>query len=154
MRGLFLALLILLASAAHAKEPVGIRANNPGNVHGIRGQVWEGSKGVDGYGYVRFQDAFYGLRALKHVLQSYFLRHHIRTVAGIRNRWVRRPKYPEQVQRLRRDILLVSRLLHVQPNQTLTWSEDTEIKLAKAIVFAENSEQPYPDSLYRAAFEN
>ena len=161
MRRAFRAALLALAltgggcvpELCPARVPVGIRSNNPSNIHGVRWWIWQGAVSTDGYHYLRFKSPYYGLRAMKIVLDAYYHRHGLNTVAGIRNRWVRRPTTARQVRLLREDILLVSKLTGVWPNTPLDLDQpQVEIRLAKAIIYAENSRQPYPDSLFRQVF--
>ena len=136
-----------------AHVPVGIRSNNPSNIHGVQWWRWQGAVSTDGYHYLRFKSPYYGLRAMRIVLDAYYHRHGLNSVAAIRNRWVRRPTTKRQVNALRADILMISKRMGADPNTPLALDRpDVEIRLAKAIVFAENSEQPYPDSLYWQVF--
>ncbi len=154
MRGAILGVCLLLAGACHAHVPVGIRANNPGNIHGVHVEQWAGAVGTDSYHYLRFATPLDGLRAMRLVMRAYWTRYGICTVSGLVNRWVRKPHGKRQIDDLRQYLLLVSRRMGVEPNQTLAMMDPfTEERLAKAIVYAENGEQPYPDSLYRQAFQ-
>ncbi len=136
-----------------AHVPVGIRSNNPSNIHGVQWWRWQGAVSTDGYHYLRFKSPYYGLRAMRIVLDAYYHRHGLNSVAAIRNRWVRCPTTKRQVNALRADILMISKRMGAGPNTPLALDRpDVEIRLAKAIIFAENSEQPYPDSLYWQVF--
>lgn len=145
--------LLLLAAPCAAHVPVGIRANNPGNVHGVRYWRWVGAVGTDRYHYMRFSSPFYGLRALRIVLEDFYYHKRLVNVSSIRNRWVSHPATPANVRLLRADILMVSRRMGVGPNTTLHFERPgMERRMAQAIVVAENGYDPYPPSLWAQVF--
>ena len=150
-----LALLMFFAVAVlGAKQPIGIRADNPGNIHGTNWRAWEGGAGTDEYHYLRFRTPLDGLRAMRIILTAYQERHGIRSIAGICNRWVRHPRGAAQVAAFKSYMLAVVQRSGFWANQRLNLEDEaTEIRVAQAIVYAEQGQQPYPAGLYRLAFE-
>lgn len=62
--------------------PRGLRNNNPGNLRAGRDQ-WRGQVGVDDNGYLIFDNAQHGLRAMAVVLHNYQALHGIHTIQGL-----------------------------------------------------------------------
>lgn len=147
-------LLCLLLSVGLHAQPIGIRAHNPGNLHGRYPSHWLGAVATDDYGYLRFQDDYYGLRAMRINLEAYYFVHHLTTIRAISSRWVRKPK--DEAQRLALENYMdgIAQRSKVGKD-TRIWLEDKpmEISLAKAIIYAEQGENPYPESLFQQVFK-
>lgn len=145
--------LLLLCGSLHSAT-IGIENHNPGNIISYDYRQWHGATGTDEWGHLVFPDDEHGLIAIRRVLRAYYYKHKIRNVSGIVNRWVRRPKTEAEIQAVRNYILCVCQRAKVKPNQRL-WLNDNEMmaSIAKAIVFAENSSDPYPEDLYKKVFK-
>ena len=64
------------------------RLNNPCNVKApVNGGRWKGQLGVDKQKHVHFQSVYHGIRAAAITLRSYYVRHGIKTVSGIIDRF-------------------------------------------------------------------
>lgn len=145
--------LSLFAALLLADSPCGIRACNPGNIHGLHWKEWGGATQTDENEYLRFKTPLDGLKAMDRVLVAYHERYGIKTVSGIVHRWVREPRNEQQERQLQQYIAFVALNLGVHPKTKLDMDDPRELaRIAKAIIFAENSEQPYPDSLFKTAF--
>ena len=129
--------------------PVGIRSNNMGNLHGDYPSHWLGAISTDRYHYLRFSSPYYGMRAMRINLEAYYYKHHLHTVRQIASRWVRKPCNIQQTADLENYMAGVAQRAGVGKDDRL-WLEDKYmmIKLCKAIVYGEQGENPYPDSLY------
>jgi hypothetical protein len=145
---------VLLTSALQA-QPIGIRQHNPGNLHGRFPSRWLGATSTDSYGYLSFRTDFYGLRALRINLEAYYFKRHLKTIRQIAGRWVRPPRNQQQVAALESYMRGVAQQAGVQVDSRL-WLEDRSMEkaLAKAIIYAEQGEQPYPESLLDQVFQN
>lgn len=144
--------LVFAAAILLAQEPVGIRSNNPTNIHGVQWKEWGGATGTDEYHYLRFSTPQDGIRAALRIILAYHFRYGIDTVAGVANRWVRRPTTAAQRRDLRGYILAEARWMGCSPNHRLRLDDPAvDERLVKAIIFAENSEMPYTESVFESA---
>lgn len=150
MMGVLLALP--LCGLLHA-APIGIANHNPGNIRSLHPWLWRGAIGKDARDHLIFRDDLTGLLAMKKILRAYYFQHHLVNVSSIVDRWVGHPKTAAQVAEETGYLLAVAQRAGVAPNERL-WLEDHRMmsNLARAIIYAENGEQPYPASLYRQAF--
>jgi hypothetical protein len=130
--------------------PREIRDNNPG---GIRhsGVVWQGQRAAQtDPGFVQFNSPLYGLRALAIVLLEYQLRHGLRTLSEIIERWAP-PSDDNDTVAYIDDVSTRTGLLGDKPLDLL----HDPIRLAclcKAIVRHETGEvNVYSDTLYEQA---
>lgn len=131
-----------------AFTPRGIRNNNPGNLR-PSGDKWLGQVGTDG-GYLQFDTAANGLRALARNLFTYYRQHDLNTVAGIIGRWA-----PQSENDTGAYVAAVARALGVKPTDKLDVPRRMPALVA-AITLHENGVQPYSaaliaDSVRRAA---
>ncbi len=62
------------------EKPRGIRNNNPGNIKSTLATTWDGEIGVDSDGFLIFDTAAAGLRALAVLLRTYADRDCVRTI--------------------------------------------------------------------------
>ncbi|RQW61036.1 structural protein [Vibrio viridaestus] len=119
--------------------PRGIRNNNPGNIRKASFS-WVGEVSQDNAGYVIFDTAAHGIRAMYRVLLTYRNKYGLNTVKGIINRWA--PTSENDTQ---------SYINHVA--SVLGVSVDTPLVLAqypaliKVIIKHENGIQPYSDKV-------
>lgn len=153
MRFRLLCLALLLTGGLHAQS-IGLRAHNPGNLHGRFPSHWLGAVSTNDYGYLRFQDDYYGLRAMRINLEAYYFVHHLTTIRAIASRWVRKPTTEKQKADLESYMAGVAQRAQVGKD-TRIWLEDKtmEIALAKAIIYAEQGQMPFPESLFKQVFQ-
>ena len=124
----------------------GIRNNNPGNIrHGSN--KWQGaSPEKTDASFVTFLSPEYGIRALAVLVKNYMIKHKLDTITGIISRWA-----PSNENDTTSYINSVAKKTGFKPNEKLTPTPDTLIKLAKAIIHHENGIQPYHDELIKKA---
>lgn len=127
-------------------SPKGIRNNNPMNLEFRTSIQWRGQLGTDGR-FAVFDTALNGIRAGMINIHTKFHRDGIRTVRRLIN--TLSPSFENPTENF---VQFVSNRLGVSPEQPLDWRQ-VIIPLSKAIVFFENGEDPYPDSLYRQALQ-
>lgn len=120
---------------------------------GHRISAWPGCTGKDTQSYLQFQQAEQGIRAMRKILRAYHSKHGINTIEGICRRWVQKPQTPDQEASLREYIGVVARRAHVLPDMPLDMQDRRlQARIAKGIIYAENSRQPYPEALFRRVF--
>lgn len=69
------------------KQIRGIRNNNPGNLKHSTAFTWDGELEPDAEGFCRFENPYYGIRAMAKVLITYYYKHNIKTIEGIIKRY-------------------------------------------------------------------
>jgi hypothetical protein len=147
-------LLWLLAAGCWAcpdDGTLGLANNNPGNLIAQNPrQHWKGQLGHDAWHQLRFQSPELGLRAIRVVLKTYKRRYHIHTLERLCGRWV----YDNADQAAKRNWLkCVRQRMKAKPGQVFDFTDPmTTCRVAKAIVYAENSCDPYPDEMYLLVF--
>lgn len=109
----------------------GFRNNNPGNIEYSPANDWDGQTGSDGR-YAIFSDIRYGIRALGKLLDAYYYRHGLTTVAGIINRWA-----PAHENNTESYISHVAASAGVSPHATINL-EAIKPQLVAAIIRHEN----------------
>lgn len=115
---------------------------------------WPGCKGIDRDGYLSFTQPVQGLRAMRLILTAYHKKHGIQTIEGICRRWVRKPKTAQQEADMRRYIAAVAYGAGKASTAPLDMLDRKMLaRVARGIVFAENSLQPYGEVVLRRAFE-
>lgn len=67
--------------------PLGIKNNNPGNIKFSKANNWQGQIGRDHAGFVVFDTAPHGLRAMAKLLKVYYNKYHLTTLLAITRRW-------------------------------------------------------------------
>lgn len=124
----------------------GLRNNNPGNIrHGSN--KWQGaSPDKNDASFVTFLTPEYGIRALAVLVRNYMTKHKIDTVTGIISRWA-----PSNENDTTAYINSVAKKTGFKPDEKLTPTPDTLIKLAKAIIHHENGINPYSDDTIKKA---
>lgn len=126
----------------------GFRNRNPGNIDHSRHNKWLGladpplepppSNGSPAR-FARFVSHEYGIRALAVLLQAYQDRHHLRTVAGIINRWA-----PSSENNTAAYVAAVSRHLGVTPTEHIDLHDPATMRgLVEAIIAHELGGNPY-----------
>lgn len=115
---------------------------------------WAGCVGVDKDGYLHFSKASQGLRAMRVILAVYGSKHKINTIEGICRRWVRKPKTASQEADLRQYIRAAAYRIG-KPSAAVLEMTDRKMlaRIAKGIIYAENSQQPYSEEVLKRAFE-
>lgn len=137
------------APAAGSNQPRGIRNNNPGNLR--PGSPWQGSLGSDGGpggGYLRFDTAANGLRALAKLLRNYEKNGH-NTIRKAIARWAPASDNNDTAAY----IAAVSRSVGVAPDVPLQLASNPArlAAMVAAIVRHENGVQPYSSAQIEAA---
>lgn len=90
---------------------------------------------------------------MRNILRAYHTKHGINTVEEICRRWVQKPQTPAQEASLREYIGVVAHRAHVLPDMPLDMHDRRQLaQIAKGIIYAENSRQPYPEALFRKVF--
>lgn len=127
---------------------LGLRSNNPGNIRAISGVKWQGQTGANEKGFVIFDTAENGIRALSKVLKNYYTKHGLTDVKGIINRWA-----PPVENDTNSYVNSVAAKLKVSPTSKLILNVATFKSLASAIILHENGVNPYPDTLIKSSVE-
>lgn len=127
--------------AGGASPPRGISANNPGNIRGNNCAFWPRCVGKDADGYLRFRRPIDGMRAIVINLKAYRDKHHIRTLHGIASRWLKGDHTPEEIEKYA--LVLAGRVGVHHRSRLAMWDASTLKAITKAIVWAENSQDPY-----------
>lgn len=155
MKTFFACLLsIILVSQAYATKPIiGIQNSNPGNIRSENLKYWRshGAVGLDPWKHLIFKTDSEGIRCIAFILKAYD-RKGFRTIEQIVRRWVGPKNFRKAMferfgygQKLMQDTGL-------GPKDEVDFDDpETLLILVKAIVYAENGRDPYPDSLYRSA---
>ena len=131
---------------------IGIDNHNPGNVRSWHPQAWPGAVDVDHWHHLIFKRDLDGLKAIHFILAAYG-RKHVNTISAIVNRWVGPPRSKKDALNKRGYLRAVAQKMHRPMNAHVNLgSPATMIRLAHAIVYAENGSDPYSDSLYDEAF--
>lgn len=128
--------------------PRGLADNNPGNLRAMPGATWLGQTGADAHGFVLFDTAEHGLRALARTLLEYYFRHGLDTVRGIIARWAP----PADGNDTEAYIADVAGRLGAGADASLDLADPTLLAVfVAAIVRHEQGEQPFPPDLIAAA---
>lgn len=116
--------------------PRGIRNNNPLNIRYSKANNWQGQTGTDGE-YAIFDTPTNGIRAAAKLLNNYYFKYNLQTVAGIINKWS-----PPIENNTNAYVKAVANKLNVSENEVLLWP--TSISgLIDAMTHHENGVQPY-----------
>jgi hypothetical protein len=120
-------------SANYRDERRGIRNNNPGNIRAY--ENWQGQIGVDEDNFVIFENAEYGIRAMKKILDTKIARGDD-TITAIISQWA-----PHTENETDKYISFVSLNTGIGENTAIT--ENDYPSIINAIIFYENGKQPY-----------
>lgn len=127
----------------------GVRNNNPGNIDYNPRNAWQGQLGVEvGVAkprFARFDSPENGIRALGKLLQTYYNKHGLRTVAAIINRWA-----PEVENDTDAYIRTVAQRCGVAPSEPIKDIRNQQILggLVLAIIKHENANYEYPAAVF------
>jgi len=126
--------------------PRGIRDNNPGNIW--RTDIdWLGELQGGDPNFETFDTPEHGIRALGKVLQSYQVRHLIRSVRAAIERYA-----PEPSNNTAAYVQDVCARTGFAPDQRINFFDpETLEKVVKAIIWHENGEQPYAEAVIKRA---
>lgn len=119
----------------------GERNKNPGNIR--IGQPWQGlsAKQTDP-DFCQFIDPTWGIRAIAEILHTY-ADEGIMTLRQAINRWAPSTENDTSVY-----VSDVSEQTSIQPDITISLMEYVDVMpIVKAIIYHENGEQPYPQSI-------
>ena len=119
------------------KLALGLRSNNPGNIR-ASATMWQGQVGVNAKGFIIFDTPLSGIRALFKVIDTYWNKYSLRTVAGIVSRWA-----PPSENNTPAYIAAVAGEVGISPTAQLSVTQLPA--LVKAIIRHENGAQPYSD---------
>ena len=119
----------------------GVRNNNPGNIRQEPSDSyeWQGEIGIDADGFVVYDTAENGIRALRKNLDSYHDKHGLTTVRGIIDRWA--PPVENDTESY---VAAVSESMGVDPDEELMWDAHKS-GLVRAIIEHENGGYPYAE---------
>lgn len=132
--------------------PIGIRNNNPGNIKSVHVRLWRGAERRDAADYLVFSKPLYGLKAMNRLLAIYGRRGHY-TIDAITTIWTEPKATQRDALAHKNYMIVVCKLSGFGRHECLdmrSWS--TRMRLARGIIMAENSCNPYPESLLRQAF--
>lgn len=143
-------LVLILVTGFGAKKVYnmtrGLKNNNPGNIRHSNSK-WQGaSPEKTDASFVTFLTPEFGIRALAVLVKNYMLKHKIDTVTGIISRWA-----PTNENDTTSYINSVAKKTGFKPDEKLTPTPDTLVKLAKAIIHHENGMNPYSDETIKKA---
>lgn len=126
-------------------QPRGIRNNNPGNIRKSRDD-WRGllpSAQQTDPAFFRFESPAWGIRALTVIMRTYQVKHGLKTLRAIVNRWA--PPHENDTEAYVAD---VAKAVGVGPDEPVDLLHgDTMRGLVLAIIKHENGEQPYAMSV-------
>ena len=147
MKTLLLALL-LVSSLSGACETIGHLNHNPTNLRQC-GRHWESAVGVDPWGHLVFPSDEVGLRIAFKVLKTYNRKYRIHSIEHLCGRWVS----PKASWKAKQNwIRAVRQRTHTKPGAKLLFTDPEMARMIlKGIVYAENSCDDIPDSVYVAA---
>ena len=125
--------------------PRGIRNHNPGNI--VRnGVAWQGLADDQSSDprFAVFEAPVWGLRALCHLLLTYYDHHHLCTLSAIVHRWA--PPHENDTGAYVDHLSQLTGFGRATPLNL--HDQDVLIAVAKAIVQHENGQDPYDDVVY------
>ncbi|WMN19283.1 structural protein [Pseudomonas piscis] len=126
--------------------PRGVRNRNPGNIDYNPRNQWEGQLGKEPNGrFAVFDTAENGIRALGKLLQTYYNKHGLRTVASIIQRWA-----PEVENDTGAYIRAVAQRCGLGPSDPINDIKNQQVLggLVQAIIKHENANYEYPPAVF------
>lgn len=150
-RGLLLigvGLLLLSGGFVVYQKIRGLRNKNAGNIRHNAANKWQGQIGVDDKGFVIFDTAENGIRALTKILKNYH-RQGLTSVEKIISRYA-----PSNENDTASYVKSVSTRIGVPPNQYFDLSEPILFNLVTAIIKHENGIQPYDNVTISTGIKN
>lgn len=127
-------------TTSEAPNPRGIRNHNPGNVRANPAIIWRGQCGIDGDGFLVFNDPVFGVRCLSVVIRHYKEYHGCVQLRDYITRWA-----PPAENATDAYIEAVAAMMGKQPGDAIDLEADG-LALAKAIIIHENGFNPYDDA--------
>lgn len=124
----------------------GLRNNNPGNLRD-QGIPWQGVTGADADGYLIFDTALNGIRAIARDLWTKFHKDGLRTVAAI----IAKYAPPEDRNDTGAYVAAVAKALGVEPLDPLHMDMAQMPQFVRAIINHENGSCPYSSTLIAQA---
>ena len=127
----------------------GIRNNNPGNLRTTEDK-WDGLVNTDDLAFFTFKTPTFGIRALAKVLTTYGKKHKLSTISEVINRWA-----PPEENDTQSYIDAVCYRLGCGENVPIELRCTGIIELlVRAIIYHENGQQPYADSVILTAIHS
>lgn len=126
--------------------PRGVRNCNPGNIDFNPANSWVGQVGKEPGGrFCVFDTPENGIRALGKLLQTYYNKHGLRTVAAIIKRWA-----PEVENDTGAYVRAVAQRCGLGPSDPITNIKDQQVLrgLVHAIIKHENANYEYPPGVF------
>ena len=126
----------------------GVRNNNPGNIDYNKANQWQGQLGLE-IGvpkprFARFDTPENGLRALGKLLQTYQIKHGLKTVKQIISRWA-----PSTENDTEAYVRSVEKRTGIAPGAEVNMKDPKVLRgFTEAIVIHENGYNPYTDEVY------
>lgn len=126
----------------------GIRNNNPGNIDYNKANQWQGQLGLE-VGvpkprFARFDTPENGLRALGKLLQTYQIKHGLKTVKQIISRWA-----PSTENDTEAYVRSVEKRTGTAPGTEVNMKDQKVLRgFTEAIAIHENGFNPYTDAVY------
>jgi hypothetical protein len=118
------------------QQPRGIRLNNPLNIrHSLDHYIGE-ANGSD-KSFKTFSTVAYGYRAAMRILWNYYHKYSLETIDLIVSRWAPRMENDTDAY-----IATVSKRTGIQPNDRITWNEQTVCNIVGAMSYVENGVEP------------
>jgi len=131
----------------NSRMPRGIRNNNAGNIRASGNwQEWQGAIGKDDAGFIIFDTAENGLRAMARILRNYRDLYQLNTIEQIINRWA-----PPSENNTASYVQHAASAVGVNANEPL--SNDEYPSLMAVITRHENGQQPYTPNQIMNGFE-
>lgn len=126
--------------------PRGIANSNPGNIR--KGDAWRGLAPIQSDpDFCVFQAPIYGIRAIVKILRTYQVRDYTLTIREIINRWA--PPSENDTGAYVNDIAAKA---GVNPDFVISiGNRNITAKIVKAVIWHENGQQPYSDTLINDA---
>lgn len=128
-----------------ASSTTGIRNRNPGNLRSnIYTQKWLGYVQADANGFCVFDTPEHGVLAIVKQLRIDKHAHTLNTVRAVISRWA-----PSSENDTQAYIAAVCKRTGFQPDQVIDLDLPMILRpLVKAIIYQENGQQPYPETLF------
>lgn len=139
-------LLMLTGGVVVYQKIRGLRNKNPANIRFNKANKWQGQIGSDDKGFVIFDDASNGIRALAKLLRNYQSKHGLKTVSEIINKYA-----PPNENLTGAYVDSVAKKLNVNPNQEITLTDDVLFHFVNAIIKHENGVNPYDSKFVQEA---
>lgn len=132
-----------------ACDTIGFQNSNPGNLTTGHGR-WKSAVGVDAFHHLKFADDRAGLEAIKACLRTYKRHYKISTIERLCGRWV---NIHDSDKNKASWVRAVRKRTGTKAGAKLDFTDPPEAeRIAKGIVYAENSCDSIPESIYQEVF--